>query len=54
MVTPTNHVIAGLDLHCAGPLVLWGILQHLSAKYRGRPTKVLRFERWALIGSPTP
>ena len=23
MVTLTNHVIAGLDLHCAGPLALW-------------------------------
>ena len=39
MVTPTNHVIAGLDLHCAGPLTLWGFSQDLSAKYRGRPKK---------------
>ena len=23
MVTLTNHVIAGPDLHCAGPLALW-------------------------------
>ena len=36
MVTPTNHVIAGPDLHCAGPLALWGFLQDLSAKYRAK------------------
>ena len=47
MVTPTNHAIAGPDLHRAGPLAVWGFLQHLSAKYRGRPKKVLRFERRA-------
>ena len=34
MVTPTNHVIAGPDLHRAGPLVLWGFSQDLPAKYR--------------------
>ena len=39
MVTPTNHVIAGLDLHRASPLALWGFSQDLSAKYRGRPKK---------------
>ena len=43
MVTPINHVIAGPDLHRPGPLVLWGFLQHLSAKYREDQTKVLRF-----------
>ena len=32
MVTPTNHVIAGPDLHRAGPLALLKFLQHLSAK----------------------
>ena len=47
MVTPTNHAIAGPDLHRAGPLEVWGVLQHLSAKYSGRPKKVLRFERRA-------
>ena len=47
MVTPTNHVVAGPDLYRAGPLSLWGFLQHLSAKYRERPKKVLRFERRA-------
>ena len=39
MVTPTNHVIAGPDLHRAGPLALWRFLQDLFAKYRGRPKK---------------
>ena len=34
MVTPTNHAIAGPDLHRAGPLAVWEFLQHLSAKYR--------------------
>ena len=29
MVTPTNHVIAGPDLHRVVPLVLWRFLQHL-------------------------
>ena len=48
MVTPTNHVIAGPDLHRAGPLALWEFLQDLFAKYRGRPKKVLRFE----LGGP--
>ena len=43
MVTPINRVIAGPDLHCAGPLALWGFLQDLSAKHRGRPKKVLQF-----------
>ena len=33
MVTPTNHVIAGPDLHGAGPLALWKFLQDFSAKY---------------------
>ena len=47
MVTPINHVIAGPDLHRAGSLALCGFLQDLSAKYRGRPKKVLRFEREA-------
>ena len=47
MVTPTNHDIAGPDLHRARPLALWGFFQDLSAKYRGRPNKVLQFERGA-------
>ena len=47
MVTPINHVIAGPDLHRAGFLALSGFLQDLSAKYRGRPKKVLQFERGA-------
>ena len=47
MFTPTNHVIAGPDLHRAGPLALWGFLQDRSAKYVGKPKKVLQFERGA-------
>ena len=47
MVMPPNHVIAGPDLHRARPLALWGFLQDLSAKYWGRPKKVLRYERGA-------
>ena len=34
MVTLTKHVIPGPDLHSAGPLALWGFLQHLPAKYK--------------------
>ena len=30
----TRMLLLGPDLHCAGPLVLWGFLQHLPAKYR--------------------
>ena len=40
MVTPTNHVIAGPNLHRAGPLALWGFSQDLPAKYRLRKKKV--------------
>ena len=32
MVTLTNHVIAGPDLHRAGRLALWRFPQHLSVK----------------------
>ena len=31
MVTSTNHVIAGPDLHRARPLTLWRFFQPLSA-----------------------
>ena len=34
MVTLTKHVIPVPDLHCAGPLALWGFLQYLPAKYK--------------------
>ena len=43
MVTPTNHVIAGPDLHRLGLLALRGFLQDLSDKNRKDQTKVLRF-----------
>ena len=39
MVTLTKHVIPGPDLHCARHLRLWKFLQHLPAKYKGRPKK---------------
>ena len=44
MVTPTNHVIAGPDLHRTGPLELWGFFQDLFAQCSGRSKKVFRFE----------
>ena len=44
MDTLTKHVIPGPDLHCAGPLALWGFSQHLKR----RPKKVLLSERGAL------
>ena len=47
MVTLTKHIF-GPDLHCAGPVAVWGFLQHFSAKYKGRPKKVLLCERGAL------
>ena len=39
MVTLTNHVIPGLELHCVRPLVLWRFLHYLPAKYKQRPKK---------------
>ena len=45
IVTLTKHDITGTDLHCAGPLALKGFLQHLPAKYKWRPMKVLLSER---------
>ena len=51
MVSPTNHAIAGPNLHRAEPQALWRFLQHLSAKYRRRPKKVLRFEPRPLAGT---
>ena len=47
MVTPTDHAIVGPDLHRAGPLAVWRFLQHLFAKCRGRPKKLLQFQRRA-------
>ena len=37
-------LLTGLDLHCAGPLALKEVLQHLPAKMK--PKKVLLSERW--------
>ena len=39
MVGHSNHVIPGPDLHYAGPMALWGFLQHLSAKCRKKQKK---------------
>ena len=33
MITSSNHVIAGPELHRARPLALWRFLQRLFAKY---------------------
>ena len=58
MDTLTNHVVTGPDLHCAGPLALWGFSQHLSAKKTvgEDQKKVLPAEREALalchVGNP--
>ena len=51
MVTPTNHAIAGPDLHRAEPLAVWGFLQYLSAKYRGRPKKSYDWSAGPLTGT---
>ena len=48
MVTLTKHVISGPNLHCAKLLALKEFLQHLPAKCKLRPKKVLLSERWAL------
>ena len=37
MVRPTvltSMLLLEPDLHCLGPLVIWGFSQHLPAKYR--------------------
>ena len=47
MVTLTKHVITGPDLRFAGPLAHSEFLQHLPAKSKRRPKKVLLSERWA-------
>ena len=45
MVTLTNDVISGPNLHRAGPLALWRFSQHLSAQYEDQ--KKSRFQRGA-------
>ena len=50
MVTSNNHVIAGPDLHRAGPLAIWRFSQHLSAKYIFQDQKkILQFQ----LGAPS-
>ena len=51
MVTPTSHAIAGPDLHRAGPLAVWGFLQHLSAKHREKPKKSYDLSAGPLAGT---
>ena len=48
VVTLTNHVIPGPDLHCARPLILWGFLQHLMPKIGEDQEKILQYERGAM------
>ena len=50
MVTSTNHVIAGPDLHCIRPLALSRFSQHLWANI-GEDQKILRFQLGALAGT---
>ena len=53
MVTLTKHVIPGPGLHCAGPLALKRFLQHLAAKNKRKPKKVLLSEGGVLALSHT-
>ena len=39
MVTPTNHAIAGPDLHRAGPLAVWGFLRNIILPSAGEDQK---------------
>ena len=45
MFTPTNHVIAGPDLHRAGPLALWGFSQIFLPNIGEEKKKVSPSER---------
>ena len=51
MVTPTNHVIAGPNLHCVEPLALWRFSQDLSANYMYRPKKSYDLSAGPLAGT---
>ena len=48
MVTLTNHVIPGPDLHCARPLVLWDFSNIFQLNIGKDQKKVLPSERGAL------
>ena len=47
MDTPTNHVFVAPTYLLTGASGTWGISQHLSAKYKWKPKKVLPLERGA-------
>ena len=47
MVTPAAMLLAGPDLHCAGPLALWEYSLHLPGMYRRKPKNVLPSARGA-------
>ena len=53
MVTPTNHVIAGPDLHRAGPLALWRFSQHLYPNISEDQKKSYDFSEGPLTSRPT-
>ena len=51
MVTPTNHVIAGPDLHRAGPLALRRFLQHFLPTIREDQKQYYNFIAGPLAGT---
>ena len=51
MVTLTNHVIAGPDLHCAGPLALWKFCNIFLPNVGEDQTKSLDFSEGPLAGT---
>ena len=51
MVTSTNHVIAGPDLHRARPLALWRFSQHLLANKGEDQKKSYSFSSGPLAGT---
>ena len=51
MVTSTNHVIAGPDLHCARPLALLRFSQYLLANIGEDQNKSYGFSSGPLAGT---
>ena len=51
MVTSTNHVIAGPDLHCTRPLALCRFSQHLLANIGEDQKKSYGFSSGPLAGT---
>ena len=50
MVTPTNHAIAGPDLHRAGPLAVWGFCNIFLPSIGEDQKKSYDFSAGALAG----